>query len=108
MLRARSAAILVALSVGAACASRQPAKQPAGDAPTRTTVVLVPDEGGTTGRVRVITPSGSVELAAPFQATRAVAGQPPGPPERISEADVQREFGDAIAALPPPAEHFVL
>lgn len=37
-----------------------------------------------------------------------VAKQPLGPTGRLSQADVDRLFGDALAALPPPVRYFTL
>ena len=70
--------------------------------------VLLPDPGTTNvGRAIVSNPRGSVELAEAGAAARTVSG---AAPERtsMSEADVQRVFGDALASLPPPPQHFVL
>jgi outer membrane protein OmpA-like peptidoglycan-associated protein len=52
--------------------------------------------------------SGSVDLASARAATRVRTNQPPSAVTMMSEADVQRVFGDALAALPPPARRFVL
>jgi outer membrane protein OmpA-like peptidoglycan-associated protein len=71
--------------------------------------VLLPDaESGTVGRAAVSNPSGTTELAAARASTTASANQPPGPVIIMSEADVQRLFGDALAALPPAPRSFTL
>ena len=73
-------------------------------------VVLLPDpETRTTGRARVSNASGSVDLAAQRDSTR-VDGESAlrAPSRKMSEADVQRVFGAALAALPPAPRHFTL
>jgi outer membrane protein OmpA-like peptidoglycan-associated protein len=81
--------------------------------PTRPTppalIVLLPDpESGTTGRARVSNEFGTTDLAAPRAATRVTGDRPPGPVTTMSEADVTRLFGAALAALPPAPRHFTL
>jgi outer membrane protein OmpA-like peptidoglycan-associated protein len=73
-------------------------------------IVLLPDpETGTTGRAHVTNEFGFADLAAPRAATRIMAADgPPGPISTMSEADVQRLFGEALAALPPAPRHFTL
>lgn len=72
-------------------------------------VVLLPDDDtGSTGRAAVSNPTGSITLDAPRAGTRVTANQAPGPTGRMSQADVDRLFGDALSALPPPARHFTL
>jgi outer membrane protein OmpA-like peptidoglycan-associated protein len=77
--------------------------------PTPTLIVLLPDpESGTTGRARVSNEFGSANLAAPRASTRTTADGPPGPVNAITEAEVTRLFGEALAALPPAPRHFTL
>ena len=109
MSTARPSALFVTIAVvlAAACSPKRVAP------PTRPTpptlIVLLPDpESGTTGRARVSNEFGSADLAAPRAATRVTADGPPGPVRTMSEADVQRLFGDALAALPPAPRHFTL
>jgi outer membrane protein OmpA-like peptidoglycan-associated protein len=71
-------------------------------------ILLLPDADGTTGGVAVSNPSGSVELDAPREYTFVRVNQPPSPPEIYSQEDVQRVFGEAIAALPPPPARFTV
>ena len=74
-----------------------------------TLIVLLPDpESGTTGQARVSNDFGSADLNAPRAATRVTADAPPGPVTTMSEADVTRLFGDALAALPAAPRHFTL
>jgi outer membrane protein OmpA-like peptidoglycan-associated protein len=61
------------------------------------------------GRAIVSSPvGGSVELADKGVATRIVIGQPPSRRFRLSDAQIQQLFGDALAALPPAPRHFQL
>jgi len=72
-------------------------------------IVLLPDpESGTTGRIQVANEFGSAPLDAPRSATHVTADGPPEPITTMSEADVKRLFGDALAALPPAPRHFTL
>jgi outer membrane protein OmpA-like peptidoglycan-associated protein len=109
MSTARPSALFVTIAVvlAAGCSPKRVAP------PTRPTpptlIVLLPDpESGTTGRARVSNEFGSADLAAPRAATRVTADGPPGPVSTMSEADVKRLFGDALAALPPASRHFTL
>jgi outer membrane protein OmpA-like peptidoglycan-associated protein len=108
MSRARPLALLGAFAVALAggCGPKHIA-QPA--RPTPTLIALLPDpESGVTGRVVVSNEFGSVNLSAPRAATRATADGAPGAVNALSEADVARLFGDALAALPPAPRHFTL
>jgi outer membrane protein OmpA-like peptidoglycan-associated protein len=72
-------------------------------------IVLLPDPvDGTIGRAGVSNPAGGVELAAARESTSVSPHRPPGPVIVMSEAAVQRLFGDALAALPPAPQHVVL
>jgi outer membrane protein OmpA-like peptidoglycan-associated protein len=72
-------------------------------------IVLLPDpDSGTTGRIRVANEFGSAAMDAPRSATHVTADAPPEPVTTMSDADVQRLFGDALAALPPAPSHFTL
>jgi outer membrane protein OmpA-like peptidoglycan-associated protein len=108
MVRARPLALLGAFAVALAggCGPKRLAQA---TRPTPTLIALLPDpESGTTGRARVSNEFGSVNLSAPRAATRATADGAPGAVSAMSEADVARLFGDALAALPPPPRHFTL
>jgi outer membrane protein OmpA-like peptidoglycan-associated protein len=77
--------------------------------PGQSMVVLLPDPSdGTVGRAVVSNPSGTAQLAAARESTTVFPNQPPAVVGQLSEADVQRLFGDALAALPPAAQHFTL
>lgn len=95
----RAVLVLAVMAVCAtACAPRRGA-----------VVVLLPEpEDGTVGRASVSNTSGSVELDAGRDTTRVPLNERPGAVSTMSDAEVQRLFGDALAALPPPTRRFVL
>jgi outer membrane protein OmpA-like peptidoglycan-associated protein len=108
MIHARAVALMVAAlatALAAGCGPRRVRTGPQGP----DLVVLLPDQtDGAVGRASVTTPTGSVELAA-ARASVSVAPNRPMPPVTVmSEADVQRLFGDVIAALPMAPEQFTL
>jgi len=109
MSTARSSAFLVTIVVvllAAGCSPKRIA-QPTRPTPP-TLIVLLPDpETRATGRVRVTNGFGFADLAAPRAATRVTADGPPGV-SIMSDADVKRLFGEALAALPPAPRHFTL
>jgi len=77
--------------------------------PAPTLIALLPDpEDGTTGRARVSNEFGSVDLAAERDAVTATADRRPGPVSTMTQADVERLFGEALAALPPAPRGFTL
>jgi adhesin transport system outer membrane protein len=73
-------------------------------------VVLLPDpETGAVGRAVVASPlGGSAELTTERAATRIAIGQRPTAPFTLSETQVHRLFGEAMAARPPAPRHFLL
>lgn len=100
MIRVRAAVlILSALALcGTACATKSGA-----------VVVLLPDpETTTVGRASVENTSGAVDLVAARHATRVRTNERPTAVNTMSDAEVQRMFGEALAALPPPPRRFVL
>ena len=109
MLRSRALALhgLLAVVLAAGCASRR--VPPPGLAPAPTLIALLPDpETKNTGRARVSNKFGSSNLAAPRASVRATADASPAPVTTLSESDVDRVFGGALAALPPAPRHFTL
>jgi outer membrane protein OmpA-like peptidoglycan-associated protein len=104
----RVAALLILVSgLTGACGPKQvrTPQRPTGQA----VVALLPDpDTGAVGRGTVSNPAGSVELAAARASTTVSAGQPPAPVTTLSEADVRRMFGAALAALPTSPRHFIL
>ena len=96
---------VLAASLHTACGvmrSRTP--QPKG----QTTIVLLPEPDGTAGRAVVSNPSGTVELGTSRETTSVVRGMAPQAVTEMSEQDVQRLFGAALAAQPPAPAHFTL
>lgn len=90
--------VVAAAMVGGACATKGSA-----------VVVLLPDpETTTVGRAIVENPAGAVDLGSARAATRVRRQKRPTPVSTMSEAEVRRLFGDALAALPPPPRRFVL
>jgi outer membrane protein OmpA-like peptidoglycan-associated protein len=73
------------------------------------TVVLLADpESGRTGRARISNEHGRVELGGERQSTVVAANGAPSPITVMSDEEVTRIFGAAIAALPPAPKHFTL
>jgi outer membrane protein OmpA-like peptidoglycan-associated protein len=110
MAHARSLAVLAALAAGTLTAGCGPKKvSPAPARPAQATVVLLPDsDSGVTGRVHVGNASGAVDLTKERESTIVLSSRQPGAITVLSEADIKRLFGDALAALPPAPRHFVL
>jgi outer membrane protein OmpA-like peptidoglycan-associated protein len=107
MRRARSLAIPVLL-VGALTIACGPKRVSAPAPPSPAVVILLPDADGKVGRVRVSNEFGATELSAGRQAVNATADKRPAAVTTMSEADVNRLFGSAIAALPQPPRYFTL
>ena len=100
MVRGRSAVLfVVAVAIGSsACATKRTA-----------VVALLPDpEKKTVGRANVENKSGTVDLASAKAMTRVRTNERPTQVTTLSDAEVQRLFGEALAALPPPTPVFVL
>jgi outer membrane protein OmpA-like peptidoglycan-associated protein len=77
--------------------------------PRQDVIVLLPDPGdGSVGRAMVSNAAGTVNLAGARASTSVRPNQPPAAVSVMSEAEVRRLFGETLAALPPPPEHFVL
>ncbi len=110
MTRSRSFAVLASLAgaaLTAGCGPKHVAPVPARS--SHAIVVLLPDsETGTTGRARVGNRSGSADLAAERESTTVYSDRGPAAVTVMSEEDVKRLFGDALAALPPAPRHFTL
>ena len=110
MRHARSIAAVLATfaaGLGWSCASSQQLRTP--EQPGQILVVLLPDgDSGVVGRATVSNPSGTADLAAARESTTVAGNQGPAPVTVLSETEVQRIFGAALAALPPPPRHFTL
>lgn len=75
---------------------------------TRELVVLVPDQGGTTGAVAVTNPrGGDMVLNKPYAATLLEKGEAVPPPP-VGRDEVAKYFGQAIAAQPQRPISFLL
>ncbi len=96
----------------AACGGHTKPASPAtpSPAPHPDVIALLPDPETTAiGAARVSSPSGeSVELTGNHPATRVEAGKKPSDPFDLSEEEVQKLFGDALAARPPAPREFLL
>jgi peptidoglycan-associated lipoprotein len=108
MTNARSSALVVTMAVALAACGPKRVAQPARPAPPALIVLLPDPESGATGRIRVANEFGSADMDAPRTATLVTADGAPGSVTPISDADVQRLFGGALAALPPAPRHFIL
>jgi outer membrane protein OmpA-like peptidoglycan-associated protein len=71
-------------------------------------VLLVDAETGAVGRAVVSNPSGATNLDGARSVTTVLPGKPPSTASMLSETEVRRLFGDALAALPPAPRHFTL
>ena len=76
--------------------------------PGQELIALLPEADGTTGRAEVSNPSGKVELEAARASTLVAPGEAPTRAEELSEDEVRRLFGSALAAQPPAPVHFTL
>jgi peptidoglycan-associated lipoprotein len=77
--------------------------------PGQVLIVLVPDaDTGTTGRARVSTRSGIVDLNVEGAATLVTMNRRPSSMSALTAEDVKQFFGDAFAALPPPSRQFTV
>lgn len=109
MKHTRRVAVLSAIAAAALVSACGPPRVRTPERRGGTLAVLLPDAGGNTvGRATVSNPLGTVNLDTARESTLVSAGESPAPVAVISQADVQRIFGDALDALPPPAERFTL
>jgi outer membrane protein OmpA-like peptidoglycan-associated protein len=106
---ARGSLALIALLLAAGCGAKRAAPATPVAPPPPATIVLLPDpETKITGRIRVSNEFGSVDLSAPRSSLHMTANAAPGPVTTLSEDEVNRLFGEALAALPPAPKQFVL
>lgn len=100
---------LALLPAVAGCVLKKNAKTPQPATPASSAlVVLLPDRGTTTaGRAEVSNGKGRVELADARTGVTVAPGEGPKP-MTMPQEEVERIFGDALASLPPPPQHFVL
>ena len=110
-MKPRPSALLVAIAVvltGGCAAKRGGRAQEPRPLPPAMVVLLPDPETGVTGRIHVSNGLGAVDLSAPRTATRVTGDAPPGPITTMSDEEVKRVFGAALAALPPAPRHFTL
>jgi outer membrane protein OmpA-like peptidoglycan-associated protein len=101
--------LTVVVLLGAGCGARRLASKVPTAPPATTLIALLPDpESGVTGHARVTNEFGSANLTAARAATQVKSDGPPGAVNAVSEDDVTRLFGAALAALPPEPKHFTL
>jgi peptidoglycan-associated lipoprotein len=101
---------LVCVSLGGGCGGKRVAPAtPATALPAPALIALLPDpESQVTGRIRVFNEFGSVNVSTPRASLTVVAGAAPGAVVTMTEEEVTRLFGSAMAALPPASKHFTL
>ena len=102
--------VVVLLGAGCGLSGLKRAAHKGPTAPPETTLIaLLPDpESGVTGHARVTNEFGAANLATPRASTLVKSDGPPGAVSTLSEAEVTRLFGAALAALPPEPKHFTL
>ena len=106
---ARASLALIALVLAAGCGTKRPAPgTPVAPAPPATIVLLPDPETRVTGRIRVSNEFGAVDLSTPRASLHMTGNAAPGPITTLSEEEVNRLFGQALAALPPAPKQFVL
>jgi outer membrane protein OmpA-like peptidoglycan-associated protein len=96
---------IAAVSIGTACGPKR-IESPA--RPGQDLIVLLPDSATrTTGIADVSNTAGSLDLTGERDAAVVTPNRAPVL-TKLSEADVQRIFGDALSALPPAPRNFTL
>ena len=101
----RACVAILAISMAAACGPKHVAGP---ERPGRDLIVLLPDsDTKSTGAAGVSNPFGAVDLAAERDAAVATVGSAPVL-TKVSEEEVQKMFGEALSALPPPPRRFTL
>jgi outer membrane protein OmpA-like peptidoglycan-associated protein len=72
-------------------------------------VVLLPGPDGKTGQIVVSNQRGSQLIREPEQATEVRSSDvAPSAPFAMNDANVRKNFGDALSVLPSPPIHFIL
>ena len=109
MSRARPIAGVLALIAATTAIACGPKHVAGPTRPGEALIALLPDsDTGQTGAAGVTNRSGSVDLSAQRDSTLVIASHAPGAIQTLSEADVKRFFGAALAALPPAPRRFTL
>lgn len=100
--------VLMTMVVVAGLVSACALRSGTGQRPGQAVVVILPDpEDGHVGRIVVSNPKGSTELTSARASARVTPTRAPRI-RTLSESDVNRQFGDILATLPPPPRHFTL
>ena len=100
---------LIGLVLSAGCGSKRAAPAVPVPPPAPALIALLPDpETHVTGRIRVSNEFGALELSTPNASVPTRSNAPPGPMTTLTDDEVKKLFGEALAALPPPARHFTL
>lgn len=109
-MRPAAVAILAALAgaLGVACGPKQVASTPVRTTGETLVILLTDSDTRTTGRASLFNKYGSADLEGARDSATATPTRRPGPVVKISEQEVQRVFGAALAALPLPPVHFTL
>lgn len=71
-------------------------------------VILLPGEDGSVGEVEVANAQGSQVLNQAHQSSALRGKRAPGEAKVLKPEDVERHFGETIAAVPSPAMTFIL
>lgn len=101
----RACVAIVAIPMAAVCGPKHVASP---ENPGRDLIVLLPDsDTKSTGAAGVSNPLGAVDLAVERDAAVATVGRAPVL-TKVSEEEVQKLFGEALSALPPPPRRFTL
>ena len=109
MIDARQIPALAALAIAGLVSACGPQRVRTAESGGQSLIVLLPDPAaGTVGLAAVSNALGKADLARARDATQVSTNQAPGPVTILSEAEVQRLFGDVLSALPPPPQHFTL
>jgi outer membrane protein OmpA-like peptidoglycan-associated protein len=106
MIRLRVLLVALAALMIMSCGGARPAVPSSG---LDTFVLLQDPDTGVLGHATVTNLAGTgVELSSDRAATSVATNLPPSAPVTMDATLVQRVFGDAIAALPPPPQVFIL
>lgn len=74
----------------------------------KTTVILLPEDDGTTGSVVVKSPSSSIMLNQPYTYTEVSDNQSPFSAKPIEQDEVKQAYQQLISAEPARPVHFIL
>jgi outer membrane protein OmpA-like peptidoglycan-associated protein len=74
-----------------------------------TTVVLLENPDGSVGKVQVTSQAGDQTLSLARQGTTVPqASDPPSPPSIVPQEEIDRDYGQAMRALPEAPDYFLL